>query len=539
VRPLELALLLTTLFAVLRPWVVRSALPATVLGVAVVPVVVTVMQLVIERPRWQLAPVWLAVAGVAGLAARDVWGTRASRYDLGHGTSGTDGDDTDGDDTDSDDTDSDPSSSTDAGSRPRPIAAGISVATLAIVGGCLLWALPVLELPTPAGPYEVGTTTMVITDDRRMEVYGPDPGGLRQLPVQLWYPAEIGEAGQPAHWFEGRTAVTTAAAQEAGLPGFVLDHLALVPSNAVADAPVAGGGPFPVVLYAHGWRGFRDIHVSQLESLASQGYVVAAADHTYGALATLLPGGVIAEVDPSALPSGVSASEYDAASAQLVATFADDLALVLDTVLDGRAFGTLLAPPETTTVDEPQDTTIERVGAAADETGPPLPGLEQTIDPDRIALIGHSTGGGAAYLLCSRDPRCDAALAYDPWLEPVPDEVVGGAFDRPLLSIISEEWDGNDNDTRVRRFHAGATAVEGRIRIAGTLHRDLTQLPALSPAASWFGLAGPTPAETTLSILDDWTVGFLDHHLVGRGRDPLQNEDPDGRVTIDANGADD
>lgn len=498
-RPLELALLLTTLLAVTRPWVARTAGPGIVIGAAMVPVAVAVTQVLVESGRWQLAPLWLAVAVIAVLAARDMWTQE----------------------------------------RPRYVVAGASVATLAVVGGGLLWALPVLELRAPDGRFAVGTTTMVVTDESRMEVYGPDPGGLRQLPVQVWYPAEVGEGGQPARWLQGRSAVTTAAAREAGLPGFALDHLELVVSNAVTDAPIADGGPFPVVLYAHGWQGFRDIHISQLESLASEGYVVTAADHTYGALATLLPGDVIAELDPSALPSGVSAEEYDAASTQLVATFADDLALVLESVLDGRAFGTLLAAPAVANGDAAgEDDPDERTAPDIAEVGRPLPDLEETVDPDRIALIGHSTGGGAAYLLCSRDTRCGAAVAYDPWLEPVPDEVIGGAFDRPLLSIGSEEWDGNDNDVRVRRLHAGATAAEGRVRIAGTLHRDLTQLPALSPAASWLGLAGPTSAETTLSLLDRWTVGFLDHHLVGRGRDPLRDENRDARVRVDVNDPD-
>jgi len=533
VRPLELALLLTTLLAVLRPWVVRTTVPGPVIGVAAVPVAVAISQVVFEAGRWQLIPLWVAVAGVAALAARDVRRMQRSFDD----PPGQDPDtDTNGQDGAIPQVDPPPPST--ARRRARPLTAAVSLAALALLGGGLSWALPVLQLPAPDGPYAVGTITMVVTDGDRMEVYGPDPGGLRQLPVQLWYPAETGGDGQPAPWLDGRNAVTTAAAEEAGLPGFALDHLELVVANAIPDAPIARGGPFPVVLYAHGWQGFRDIHVSQLESLASEGYVVAAADHTYGALATLLPGGVIAEADPSALPSGVSTSEYDAASMQLVATFADDLALVLGTVLDGRAFGTLLAPPAAATAGtESQDRTVDRVASTGDgEVGPPLPDLEDAVDRDRIALIGHSTGGGAAYLLCSRDARCGAALAYDPWLEPVPDGVIGGAFDRPLLSIGSEEWDGNDNDARVRRFHAGATAAEGRVRIAGTLHRDLTQLPALSPAASWLGLAGPTPAATTLSILDHWTVGFLDHHLVGRGRDPLEHQARDDRVEVNTNG---
>lgn len=497
-RSLELTLTVVTLSVALRGLVLRRPGRRISPIVGALPAAIALVQVVVEGARWQLAPAWIAAGVLLLLTVRDV--ATVVRPSGGQDRVAP---------------------SSDPAPRRWP---ALTATTLTLASGGLLWALPVIELPDVRGPYAVGTSTVFLTDEQRMEIYGPDPGTLRQLPVQIWYPAAATDA-RPARWFLDRQPITAAAAREVGFPAFALDHLSLVESHAVADAPIAQGGPFPVVVYAHGWRGFRDIHASQLESLASHGYIVAAADHTYAALATVLPGGVTAELDPAALPTGASASEYDRAAADLVETFAADLELVLDAVLDGRALGTLLAEPRG---DATPGGSAEPVGAAT-----AAPRLEATVDAERVGLIGHSTGGGAAYLFCSRDRRCDGVVGYDPWVEPVPDEVIGGTFDRPLLSLSSEEWDDTDNDVRLRRLHAGATADEGRVRLAGTLHRDLTLLPTLSPVASWFGLSGTTPAWDTLAILDDWTVRFLDHHLVDRPGDPLLEPFDDDRVRVD------
>lgn len=501
-RSLELTLTIITLSVALRGLVWSG--PAHRIGpmVGALPAAVVIVQMAVEGARWQLVPAWVAAGALLLLAIREAATIVRPSGGQGH---------------------VDPSSE-----EAPPRWPAVTATALTVASGALLWALPVIELPDVSGPYAVGTSTVFLTDEHRMEVYGPDPGTLRQLPVQVWYPAEPTDDAKPARWLVDGRGVTAAAAREAGFPGFTLDHLRLVESHAVAEAPIAQGGPFPVVVYAHGWRGSRDIHASQLESLASRGYIVAAADHTYAALATVLPGGVIAELDPAALPAGASTDEYDQAAARLVETFAADLDLVLDAVLDGRALGSLLAAPRD------GETTAER-SAEPDDAVTARPRLEATVDTDRVAVIGHSTGGGAAYLFCSRDRRCDGVVGYDPWVEPIPDEVIGGTFDRPLLSLSSEEWDRTENDVRLRRLHAGAADDEGRVRLAGTLHRDLTLLPTLSPVASWVGLSGSTPAWDTLAILDDWTVRFLDHHLADRADDPLLEPFDDERVRVDTN----
>lgn len=454
-RDLELVLIAVSTVAVLRPWTPlrRSRLLTLAFGAA--PAILSFLQAVIEGSRWQLVPIWIVSGAVFALAVRDTLLRHPDPVDQVFPR------------------------------RVSPVLLGLVVAASAV----LAWALPVVVLPAPTGPFSVGTTTTVLVDHERFERYGDQPGGPRVLPIQVWYPTSDEQDDDRDPWLLDRQGVTTVAAQDLGLPGFALNHLALVTSSSMVDAPPIPGGDLPVVLYAHGWRGSRELHATQLESLASHGYLVVAADHTYGSMATRLPDGTIAAVDEDALPTGVPQEDYEAAADTLVETFADDLTAILDGVYEDGLLDDLVA--------------------------------RDRLETHPIGVIGHSTGGGAAVLTCSRDPRCGAVVGFDPWVEPVPDTVVGGDLQIPLLSLRSEEWIGNDNDVRLRRLHAGSSAPEGRVAVTGINHRDLTLLPLLSPLSGTLGLSGPLADETSLEVLDLWTVGFLDHHLRGIGADPL------------------
>ena len=376
----------------------------------------------------------------------------------------------------------------------RPALLAGTTATLALLGAvtslALSWALPVRVLPAPDGPHPVGTTTLVVRDAERQEEYGPEPGGPRELVVQFWYPAAADAPRAPVPLVPQASAFVDLGAAELGLPAFALGHLGLVPGNATADVP-ALDAPLPVALLAHGWTGFRTIQSDLAEQLASDGWIVAAADHRYGALVTTFPDGRADLFDPEALPEfgTVDDAEFGRRSRTLVTTFTDDLELVL------RALA----------------------------QRPPTP-LVGRIDLDTLAMIGHSTGGGAAVAACAAEPRCDAVVGFDPWVVPVDPAVLATGPGRPLLSLRSEEWVGEPNEDVLQALHAvqrRAGLPEGRVRIDGALHRDFTLIGALSPAASLLGFAGETPSADTRAATITWTSRFLDHHVRGVGRDPL------------------
>jgi predicted dienelactone hydrolase len=167
-------------------------------------------------------------------------------------------------------------------------------------------------------------------------------------------------------------------ADSAGLPP---QQYSLLPGvfyespTAVAATPdvMAPDGPYPLVVYSHGSGGLRYIHSSYTEAIASYGYIVAAPDHT-GNTALERLGGTETEVDVTALNRP------------------QDVEAVIDAMTN----------PEST------------------ETA----GFVASVDPENIAVTGHSFGGFTAYAMASgytnslgsfaADPRVDAIVTMAP-----------------------------------------------------------------------------------------------------------------------------
>ncbi len=356
----------------------------------------------------------------------------------------------------------------------------------------LAFVLPVPELPLPPGPETIGTVTVELIDVEREEIYGKSPGGPRRFMTQVWYPALGGDGIQPLPWSEDWDVVAPAMSSLLGLPSWFLDYTKYSESHGRPSLQVADG-TFPIVVYSHGWTGFRTIAINQIETLVSNGYMVIAIDHTYGAVATRLESGDVVGHDPSALPDEEEVGEeaYFEASSILVSTFAADIVTVLNALEMGAdgPFGT--------------------VAASADLT--------------RIGVYGHSTGGGAAIKVCLEDERCDAVLGLDPWVEPFSDRVIKLPATRPALYMRSDEWRGNENDNLLRGIAGRSESVTYWVGVDGAEHNDFVSTPLLSPIAGQLGFKGPIPAGRIIPIIDNYLLGFFDVFLLGTGSAALDN----------------
>ncbi|MDX1448545.1 MAG: dienelactone hydrolase family protein [Acidimicrobiia bacterium] len=382
----------------------------------------------------------------------------------------------------------------------RGVLGPVGVASLAV----LPMALPIPEMPVPPGPFPVGTQTFEIVDQERLEEYGlaereegedpPEPTDPRRLVVQVWYPAANVEGLEREPWNPDWDVVGPAMARRLGFPGFFLSHVGEVPSHSYRRAP-AVSGRLPVVIYSHGWTGFRTIAIHQMEALASRGFVVIAADHTYGAVATVFGEDDVVEYDPRALPPQEDGSEdYQEASQQLVATFAEDIVSILDALERG------ISGPFARLAPEP--------------------------DLDRIGVYGHSTGGGAAVRVCIEDLRCRAVAGLDAWVQPIPDRVVARELSQPALFMRSDEWRGTPNDGRLRGLAERSPAESYWIGIEGAGHNDFVLTPLFSPIADRIGLKGPIPAERVLPIVDTYLTAFFQRYLTGSGGAALDEPSP-------------
>ncbi len=214
---------------------------------------------------------------------------------------------------------------------PRMVAAtGRILAGVAVlVSGFLAWAFPVPDLPEPSGKYALGATTAYLKDETREEIYTDAIGDRREIMAQVWYPADPAPDAAPSAWVSNASVIGPAIARWVNLPSFLFDHINLVWSKSHVDAPIAANSPYPVLLYSHGWGGFRQINQNQLEQLASLGYVVVAVDHTYGAIVTEFPDGRIVANKRSILPPSGS-PDFAPRFAELANVYSQDLRFTLN-----------------------------------------------------------------------------------------------------------------------------------------------------------------------------------------------------------------
>ena len=364
--------------------------------------------------------------------------------------------------------------------------AGLLLLGIAILPPILL---PVPETPKPTGPYSVGTTTLMLVDTSREELYSGKSGEPRNLMVQIWYPAETVRGAKPAPWLENMDVMGPAIAGHLDLPAFFLEHVKYARTHAIADAPVSGGETqYPLLLFSHGWGGFRAQNTYQVEELASHGYVVAAPDHTYGAIATVFSDGGVALNNPSALPyeTGLSDEVYLTAAQTLGTQWAGDLSFILDTLAN-------LKP------------------------GDPAGQLTNRLDFTRIGVMGHSTGGGAAIQFCATDARCQAVLGMDPYMDPVSFSVLDQGLDMPHLAMFSAVWaeDRSRNNEILSQLVSNSSGDGYQYYIEQTAHYDFTDMPAFSPLAPYLGLKGPLDGKQVSKIINAYTLAFFGRYFKG------------------------
>ena len=427
-----------------RPgWV--DALPAVAL-------LAGILQVLLEGYRWQMVPVYLLVLVVFALSLPSLLrnsppGEPRARKSL-------------------------------------PGAIGGVVLTIVAVSLPVLFPIP-HGLP-PTGPYPVGTFSMALTDSSRHEIYSTDPQALRRIMVQVWYPADPAPGAQLAPWVDHVDIFGPAIAHVLHLPSFFLDHLKYARTNSYLDAPVSNAqSAYPLLLFSHGWTGFRAQNTYQIQELVSHGYIVAALQHTYGAVVTVFPDGTVIPYDPQALPEGAPTDVYNAAANRLVDQWAGDLGFVLDTLTQMNASDT-------------------------------QHGLQGHIDLSRVGVFGHSTGGGATVEFCARDARCKAGLGEDAWLTPVSASVLAQGLRQPFLFLYSEQWSNKSENVALFDQLDSHSDQAVTATILGTKHYDFTDLPLLTPIAAQLGLKGPINGERVMRIVDDYSLSFFNQALLGQ-----------------------
>lgn len=303
------------------------------------------------------------------------------------------------------------------------------IALVIFIAGC---GAPEISVDVPTSHYGVGSNTLFIHDETRgFDSVGGVPEGIRTLITEVWYPVafeslatqEYREATYGDYVFGNETVhqlmmtqtsfkhltpetVTGDVTQEA-IDGAIQDLFHRTRKSFIG-APIALGS-FPLVLMTHGDAGSRYNMESVAEYLASQGYIVIAPEHTGNspysmigenpALNThetyreaMLP--ILALLDEN----GVYAHEKEWGQTYIPLNDLSlknlDLAL-LERVNDLRAVIKFIE--------------LEQIRDSA---------VFNSVDLDRIAVMGRSFGGGAALATASLIDEIDVAVAVAALTQP-------------------------------------------------------------------------------------------------------------------------
>lgn len=200
----------------------------------------------------------------------------------------------------------------------------------------------------------------------------PATGASPRLVVQVWYPSDE-TGGKPAvQWLPDKALA----------PPFPYHRLAHAKARVRQDAPLAKiQGPLPVVFYEHSWMGHRAENIAQVESLASEGFVVVAVDHPEQAARVLYQDGTVVK--------GRYPEPLDFSSTKSTADF----------VANARhCFAERLEQ-------------VERVRLAL--AGEAAGILSGRLRLDRAGVFGFSFGGSTAIQLCAKNPAFVAGANED------------------------------------------------------------------------------------------------------------------------------
>ncbi len=222
---------------------------------------------------------------------------------------------------------------------------GISMIILGL--NCAAPASPA-EIKRPRPPYNVGYQVI----DLAFRKDGED----KTLTVAVWYPT----AAQPKTY----------------------DYGGSTRGEVAADAPLlAEGGPYPLLVFSHGFGGSGLSSVFLTERLAASGWIVAAPDHHDSSSAVRIRAGHLKDFDHLGLLRHAREITLSGPADRGRYIYRlDEMQLALDRMTSSGPFG-------------------------------------KFIDESRIAVGGHSFGGYAALGLCGaikerRDPRIKAVLLF-------------------------------------------------------------------------------------------------------------------------------
>ncbi|KJE90832.1 hypothetical protein CAOG_02074 [Capsaspora owczarzaki ATCC 30864] len=459
--------------------------PVAYLILGAVPLLLALVHVAVERPRWQLAPLYFADILLLLAAAIPPVGVVST-------------------------------------------SAIVLVIVFAAISAILGIMFAVTTFPIPSGPFDVATqsldwptqTTTVHLNAKLpqptypADVAGPPNVSAESTPfcVQVFYPMRLKESAarsggadadlvkrSPASYLVHGGESARAYASFIGIPAaahFLVSHLSLIKMNATENGPIARNAQFPVAIFCHGLGGSRTANAIICKELASFGFVVLCPEfHDGSASYTVLPDG--REIRYQRPSRSDDEWLYSFRHRQLRHRTTQVLRLLAG-------------------LDELND---RGVGSITSFKG--------KLDPSRVLLIGHSFGAATAiYAAMQGDRRVRAVVAYDAWMFPIGPNVARHPIPNfpPILSIDTELFDESRKLMHVLleqvRTAAPETTPTGLwLKVRDTGHQNFTEFPFFFPQVlRRMGKSGKMDPAAAMALINALTLRFIGRYFGSVGQ---------------------
>ena len=342
--------------------------------------------------------------------------------------------------------------------------------------------VPIIKMPKLTGKHSIGSTIHHWTDHERKEWFTDDPNDVRQIMVQLWYPAQKTKKAEMTPYLDKIDLRSQTMAKAGKFPPQLIKHLELTKTNSHLNLKAEPeAAPLPIIIISHGITGMRHIHTSLAEKLSNNGYLVIALDHSYDANLTIFPDGSVADYrsDITGFPDSVSIRKKQ------LQTRVADVQFVINQLIKIQS-------------------------------GKIKHQLNGYLDLNRIGVAGHSYGGGTSIMVSYLDPRVKATLVLDSWMNPLPQKIIENGIQQPLIYIGRPKWTDSDYPTNtdlVAKLMDNTKGANYYLTINETLHLNYCDAPLFSPLAKYFLDIGKMNGIKSVNLINNISLQFFDQHL--------------------------
>ena len=359
----------------------------------------------------------------------------------------------------------------------RQIPLLISVFWLSACAALVSVLIPLENVAKPTGEYQVGTQVIHMVDNDRSAWYGQESSNSREIMVRVWYPAQPQEGDLKAPYVYNEKLIGDMVSEGFGIPKYLMKNLRNINGNSWSEAqPV--NEKFPVIIFSHGIGGLKTQNTTQMEEMASHGYVVFSCDHAYDAGVSIFPGDRII-FGKTNIPDNLTKEEkWNMRRAQLDYRAAD-IQFLLDE-MDRENFLSVA--------------------------------LKNSLDLEHIGVFGHSFGGGTSVVVASVDERIDACFGLDAWFLPIPSNVLNSDLNKPFIHLGQVSWKEKENYLKLDTLAGNNSAWSVRLDVQGATHYDFTDFSQFSKLTKKYGsgmIAPPRIRKITNSAIRE----FFDHYL--------------------------